>query len=114
MEEGGVTMRIAVCDDQVIYREELIKQCKTILNENTYYGCFDSGECLLHAEEEFDLLFLDIEMTGMDGIQVKDILEQKQSSMKIIFLTSHEERMIEAFGNHVIGFLKKPIQRMEK
>lgn len=103
-------MRIAICDDQKIYREDILMHCKRALPEGgNIYKSFASGEELLASGDEFDFLFLDIEMTGMDGIQVKDILEQQGAVGKIIFLTSHEERMIEAFGANVIGFLKKPV-----
>lgn len=104
-------MRIAICDDQKIYREDILEQCKRLLQgENVIYSCFASGEELLDSGFQFDFLFLDIEMTGMDGIQVKNRLETQKAQAKIIFLTSHEERMIEAFGANVIGFLRKPVQ----
>lgn len=104
-------MRIGVCDDQKLYRDEIIKCCKRALEDDTViYESFDSGEELLRADAECDYLFLDIEMAGIDGIQVKEILENQKSQVKIIFLTSHTERMIEAFGANVIGFLKKPLQ----
>lgn len=103
-------MKIAICDDQEIYREDILAHCKRVLFEGgVIYRLFSSGEELFESEEEFDFLFLDIEMNGMDGIQVKDILEKQGTKGKIIFLTSHEERMIEAFGSNVIGFLKKPV-----
>lgn len=103
-------MRIGVCDDQKLYREEIINSCKKLLEDSSViYECFSSGEEFLNADVECDFLFLDIEMEGIDGIQVKDKLESGATQTRIIFLTSHEERMIEAFGVNVIGFLKKPV-----
>lgn len=104
-------MHIIICDDEQVYRDEILSKCQSILpKDKTTYSCFTSGEELLNAGIYFDFLFLDIEMTGMDGIQVKDILERQNSRAKIIFLTSHDERMVEAFGSNVIGFLTKPVQ----
>ncbi len=104
-------MRIAICDDQKVYREDILEHCMSILpEEGIVYKVYSSGEELLASSEMFDFLFLDIEMTGIDGIQVKDVLEQQGTKGKIIFLTNHEERMIEAFGTNVIGFLRKPVQ----
>lgn len=106
-----MNLRIAICDDQKIYRDDIIQNCKELFkNQEVIYECFASGEELLASDLRSDFLFLDIEMTGIDGIGVKELLEQKKSRMKIIFLTSHEERMIEAFGTNVIGFLRKPLQ----
>lgn len=104
-------MKIAICDDQKIYRDDILAHCKRLLcEEGSVYKVYTSGEELLTSGEMFDFLFLDIEMTGMDGIQVKELLEQQSIQGKIIFLTSHEERMREAFGANVIGFLRKPVQ----
>ena len=104
-------MKIAICDDQKVYREDILAHCKRVLpQEGVVYETFKSGEELCASGKTFDFLFLDIEMAGMDGIQVKDVLEQQRESGKIIFLTSHEERMREAFGANVIGFLRKPVQ----
>lgn len=104
-------MKIAICDDQKVYREDILEHCKSFFSqEDIVYKVYTSGEELLTSGEMFDFLFLDIEMKGIDGIQVKDMLEQQELPGKIIFLTSHEERMIEAFGANVIGFLRKPVQ----
>ncbi len=104
-------MRIFVCDDQKVYRDDILAHCKRVLpQEDIDYKVFASGEELLTSNEVFDFLFLDIEMTGMDGIRVKELLAQQGAKGKIIFLTSHAERMIEAFGTNVIGFLRKPAQ----
>lgn len=108
MYDGG--MKIAICDDQKLYRDEIVSLCKECLGEaEAFYKCFASGEELLSANEVYDFLFLDIEMGGLDGIQIKEMLESRGVFTKIIFLTSHDERMIEAFGANVIGFLKKPV-----
>ncbi len=105
-------MKIAICDDQKLYRDEIVSLCKECLGEaEAFYKCFASGEELLSANEVYDFLFLDIEMGDLDGIQVKEMLESKGLLTKIIFLTSHDERMIEAFGVNVIGFLKKPVKK---
>ena len=107
-------MRIAICDDQRVYREDILAHCKRFLTqEDIDYKVYTSGEELLASGEMFDFLFLDIQMTGMDGIRVKELLEQQGLKGKIIFLTSHEERMREAFGANVIGFLSKPVQDAE-
>lgn len=105
-------MRIAICDDLRIYIDDVISNCKkAFADDNVIYDCFSSGEELLVSDLKSDFLFLDIEMSGVDGIGVKDILEQRKCETKIIFLTSHEERMVEAFGENVIGFLHKPLQK---
>lgn len=104
-------MRIAICDDQKLYRDDILKRLQdAFAGESLHFECFDSGEELLRSDVVSDFLFLDIEMGEIDGIQVKEILEKQALKTRIIFLTSHQERMVEAFGENVIGFLTKPIQ----
>jgi len=107
-------MRIAICDDQKLYRDDILKQLQdAFAGESMHFECFDSGEVLLRSAMVPDFLFLDIEMGEIDGIQVKEILEKQALKTRIVFLTSHQERMVEAFGENVIGFLKKPVQETD-
>lgn len=103
-------MRIGICDDEKIYREAVKAECLNYFDSQSItLEMFSSGKELLKAGKEFDVLFLDIEMPGEDGITVKDALQRRGSSTRIVFLTSHEERMREAFGKNVIDFLSKPL-----
>ena len=104
-------MRVAICDDIEIYREYVEELCQRYFgNDLECVNCFSSGEDLLNTKEAFDLLFLDIEMPGVDGISVKNHYEMVQKDVLIIFLTSHKERIREAFGKNVFAFLDKPLE----
>ena len=80
-----------------------------LLPEEVEYLRFESGDAFLNADVEPDFLFLDIEMPGTDGITLKDLLDSSDKKTRIIFLTNYDNRMREAFGNRVIGFLNKPV-----
>ena len=73
--------------------------------------CDDVIEDFLNAPDssQFHLLFLDIEMKGLTGIELKTLLEKTNPSIFIVFTTTHEEMMPEAFGRNVISFLTKPL-----
>lgn len=107
-------MKIGICDDEKIYREAVKTECLRYFDTQLItLEMFSSGTELLKEGKKFDVLFLDIEMPGEDGITVKDALQRKGSSARIVFLTSHEERMREAFGKNVIDFLSKPLNTQE-
>lgn len=107
---------IAICDDNENVRD-FIKDCAD--NFFSEYGSrytiifYRSGdellEKLLAKELTINLLFLDIEMPGTDGIKVKEALEENYLVEKIVFVTSHTETMQLAFGMKVVGFLSKPL-----
>jgi len=105
-------IRIGICDDEKYYRETIREYCAGYFDvRGLEYQCkeYSSGEELLQ-DKGMDILFLDVEMAGIDGIQVKDFLQKERTETKIIFISSHEEAMADAFGRHVYGFLKKPLE----
>ncbi len=77
--EGLCMLKIAICDDEVIYKENTEKECKSYFHEETKYFAeevvfftFSSGNELINSAEEYDILFLDVEMPDGDGIRVKE------------------------------------------
>lgn len=105
-------LRIAICDDKKDCRTVIVRYCEHYCMERkmefAYYE-YDTGEQFLKADMEADILFLDIEMQGMNGLQVKDDLCRRGGKLCIVFVSSHEEAIPDAFGRQVYGFLRKPI-----
>lgn len=103
-------IKIVICDDDLYVIEELEDLCKRFIEGNQL-----NAECIptTKPNEIFvlhpDILFLDIEMPEVDGIEVKNRLEKQDSGTFIIYVSSHPESMQEAFGKNVIGFLTKPL-----
>jgi len=96
--------KIAVCDDEKIFVDDLTEKIKSCGNEYEIYP-FDSGESLLKSKIVFNIIFLDIEMTGLDGINAAFKLRENGYDGIIIFLTSHTEFMPEAFKVNAFRFL---------
>jgi DNA-binding LytR/AlgR family response regulator len=102
-------MRIGICDDEMILREKMYLICEEIASKEsveTEYAFFSNGD-EAYADDTLDILLLDIEMPGMDGIQVKERYQMDGRSTIIIFVTVHPELCMEAFGINVIGFVEK-------
>lgn len=107
-------MNIGICDDQKEYRIELINYCEryftdTVTEYKVYEYC-SGEEFTASTTEELDILLLDIEMNELSGIKIKDYLQKQKRDIKILFVSSHEEMLPEAFGREVYGFLVKPMQ----
>lgn len=103
-------MKITVCDDQERELEIILKLCqKYVLLKNFEAEVNGITDSLQLKDDIPDVLVLDIEMPGKSGIEVKDSLLGRERPL-ILFATSHEEMMPEAFGTNVIGFLRKPVQ----
>lgn len=111
---------IAICDDSKEIQQGLSGIIdKAFLKEPAVYDklLFSNGEEMLNwldaNERTIDLLFLDIEMPGKNGVEIKSILEKNDRVSRVIFATSHYENMQDAFGAKVIGFMLKPLQSDE-
>ena len=80
LESQGAKMRILICDDDTLIIEQLQKYIESYFESN-HLKCpelvsFTSGESLLAEKSEKDIVFLDIEMPGMNGIYVGNELKK--------------------------------------
>lgn len=104
-------MRIAVCDDDetaVSFLRELIESFpKQKLSADGY----SSGEDLLRTGNIYDLIFLDIDMKGIDGIETARRIRIHDRKVKIVYVTSYKEYAGKAFSVHAFGYLLKPVKQ---
>lgn len=109
-------INIGICDDEKMVLSALttlVEQCLEELEEDAQILAFHSGERLLEEVEKLDVLFLDIEMPGMDGIEVGHQIQKRNLDCKIIMETSRQERFKEAFKINAFRFVTKPFQKDE-
>ncbi len=103
-------MTIGICNNEEITRRELRRICNQLFVERDLY-CeiieFQNGMELIKFSKNLEIVILDIELPGMGGIEVKNRLQRLKRDVIIIYVTSHDEMMREAFGHNVLGFVKK-------
>ncbi len=106
-------MRIAICDDNRECLEILERGLHKKQGENDRIETFQSGEALLSVYARgnggFDAVFLDIEMEGMDGIEVANQIRATDTQVLIIFVTNHTRHMQRSFVCQPFRFLVKPV-----
>lgn len=104
-------MNIVICDDERKVIEDVGSICRECLSPDVKLYGFRSAESLLKnldkIDGDIDLFILDIEMPGRDGLWLRKELERYRYGSSIIYLTSHDELVQEAFGRYVIGFVDK-------
>lgn len=109
-------MIVGICDDEKYARQEVKNLCELYFGDHKIehsYIEFESGEAVLtysaeQNHEVIDLLFLDVELTGLDGIRLKEQLLGQRVIERIVFVTSHKDKIFDAFGKKTIGFILKP------
>ncbi len=107
---GGIymTYKIAICDDEQIFIDNVTEHLKA-QSEQCEISEYISGEELLNSPLDFNIIFLDIEMTGINGLSAAFSLRKQKYDGIIIFLTSHTEFMPDAFKVKAFRYLDKPL-----
>ena len=108
-------MRILICDDDVLMIEQLKKLITNYFQEHHIncpeLSCFSDGESLLADTKEKDILFLDVEMPGMNGIYIGNELKKHNKDIIIFIVTSYSQYLDDAMRFHVFRYLSKPLDR---
>jgi DNA-binding LytR/AlgR family response regulator len=110
-------LRIGICDDEEKSRFALRLMLERLLdddkNEPTLYD-FASGEALLRflskRPGEIDLIFLDIEMSGMDGMESARLIRRQDADLIIVFVTGYADYVFQGFEVNALDYLLKPVK----
>ena len=113
-------MRIVLCDDD----EQVLKLLKKYLREyfqsarlsQPDYTVYTSGDDLLVSEAApsaapVDIVFLDVEMPGRNGISTGTFLKEMNPNVRIFIVTSYPDYLDDAMKFHVFRYLSKPIDK---
>ncbi len=107
--------RFAICDDNpadIEYMETLIRAWNRKAGYQIELERFPSGEAFLFAFEEdqsYDVLFLDIEMKDLSGIDLAQKLRQLGSRIQIIFVTGYMDYIAQGYDVEALHYLLKPV-----
>ena len=106
-------MDICICDDERNLRTSLRNVLETELQlQGIAYTIreFDSGETLLKGlkEKEADILFLDIEMKGISGMDAARRLRESYRDTVIIFVTAYPDYVFQGYEVHAFHYILKP------
>lgn len=108
-------MRILFCDDDPLIIQQLNRYVQEFFAKN-HLKCpeiaiFSDGDSLLSDTGKKDILFLDVEMPGVDGIYVGNELKKKYKNIIIFIVTSYMEYLDEAMRFQVFRYLSKPLEK---
>jgi DNA-binding LytR/AlgR family response regulator len=116
--------KLAICDDQIELTEKLRQDLRKIfakIGVDTKIEVYGRGEDLiadLKGGEIYDLIFLDINLISLNGIDVGNFIREKDNgySTQIVFISNEKEYAFELFDISPIDFLVKPLNyhRLEK
>ncbi len=103
-------LRLLIADDEPLAAERLqllLAQCPEV----DLIGTASDGESAVRMADALtpDVLLLDIEMPGLDGIEVARALATKQPSAVVVFITAFDQFAVAAFEVEAVDYLMKPV-----
>jgi len=107
-------LRIAVCDDSPSFLESTKAMIERFENtsQNLTMELFEDGDALIsaHLKRPFDIIFLDIVMPLLNGIDTAKEIREKDKTVKIVFLTSSKEFAVDSYSVKASNYLLKPLE----
>lgn len=108
-------LRIGICDDsaeaRIALRAALERALDRRKGEGTFFE-FSSGEGLLRWLEkhagELDMVFLDIEMGELDGMETARRLRAADEGLQLVFVTGYTDYVFDGYSVGALGYLMKP------
>ncbi len=102
---------IAICDDEKIIQQQIVQILDQCAEEEQQVFCFYSGEELLKAANQisFDLIYLDMQLPGINGVETAQFLRQRGCDAAIIILTNFDDYLAAGYEVEAFRYRFKPI-----
>ncbi len=107
-------IRVAICDDEKVMSDSISRMTADFFrrkNTETEILQFFCGEELLKYEKPIDILFLDIQMKGMDGMETARKLREQKCKAFLVFITVLKEMVFQSFEVSAYDYLVKPVEK---
>ena len=107
-------IRIAVVDDESNEIDIISRIVKDFFQEKEIeysLRTFASGETLLDETVNYDLIFLDIQMDGIDGIETAQKIRSENKKVIIFYVTNFVYEISRSFSVHPFAFVEKPVSK---
>lgn len=100
-------IKIAVCDDDSIFLERFSRLIATVYNgDSKAIDCYTNPKELIISEVKYDLIFLDIEMPEINGLELA--CNYSENGAIIVFVTNMESLVFDAYNTtETFGFIRK-------
>ena len=119
MGKGGAMFRIAICDDEEIFRKNIYEIIMKYMDEN---GCpcevdeFASGKDFISLGinmAKYDIVFLDINMDEIDGLETAQKIRKVSSDIFIVFVTAFVNYAVQGYSVNAIRYILKNNENMK-
>src|SRR6185503_4620908 len=104
-------LRVLAVDDEVPALDELAYLLRADPRVGRLHTAGDATEALrVLRDADVDVVFLDIRMPGLDGMELARVLGRFAKPPAVVFVTAYDDRAAEAFDLGVADYVRKPVQ----
>jgi two-component SAPR family response regulator len=105
-------VNILCIDDEPLVLNLMMSQCKELVQKPSVCGFTLADEALGWLRyHDADICLLDIDMPDMDGLVLANKIRELRPSASIIYITAYDSFAVDAFAQHVSGYLLKPVSQ---
>ncbi|MCC4614743.1 LytTR family DNA-binding domain-containing protein [Xanthomonas campestris pv. asclepiadis] len=106
-------LRAVIAEDEALLRQSLLTLLAQVCPQLDIVGECEDGASALEtiATQQPDVVFLDIRMPGLTGIEVARALREVSPRTQVVFVTAYDQYAIDAFEHGAVDYLLKPISR---
>lgn len=107
----GATLRVLAVDDEKPALDELVYLLRAQPEVSEIHAAREATAALrLLRKHPVDAVFLDINMPGLDGMELAGILAEFAHPPAVVFVTAHDDRAVAAFDLGAVDYLLKPLR----
>ena len=103
-------MKLAICDDEKRIRDIIAESVKEV-SEKIEIEFYADAKGIISASFDSDILFLDIQMPGIDGMGAARMLRSSGKKTVIVFVTALEDQVFNAFDVGAFNYIVKPFTK---
>jgi DNA-binding LytR/AlgR family response regulator len=111
VDAGRAGLRVLVVDDEQPALEELAFLLRADDRVREVVACNSATDGLRTLREsDVDAVFLDIQMPGLTGLELAEVLGRFKRPPPVVFVTAHEKHAVDAFDLHAVDYVLKPVR----
>jgi DNA-binding LytR/AlgR family response regulator len=104
-------LKVLVIDDEKPALDELVYLLEGDPRVASVRGCDSAAEGLrVLQESDVDAVFLDVQMPGLTGLDLAQVLSRFKEPPPVVFVTAHEEHAVAAFELRAVDYVLKPVR----
>ncbi len=106
-------MKFLVVDDEKLALRGIIRMLSKVYPSAEIISTQNPVTAQMLFDKDVDVAFLDVEMPGMTGIELGELLLQEKKNLNVIYITAYSDYAVEAYRIHASGYLTKPLDEKQ-